>query len=180
MYYFLIAWLPQPEIGKPSPFTTEELDEILRENLPEKELEKLLSWKGGRDYPDTCRVYREMGNFENYLRTCIARKRAERSGVSFSGKEPDACYSEVDFGLAHAQSCTDPLEREYLIDKLRWEHLDELSLGHDFDFDAVAIYRSKLVIVNKYADFRVDTGTVNFTAALEKIIRTAGSDKKES
>ena len=180
MYYFLIASLPTLEIGTAAEFSTAEFDEMMQEYLGAKELEILCSCSGGKNFPDTCRVYREMARFEEYLRTRIAQKRADRAGIQFSGRDPEEYYSEVDHGLMQAASCSNPLEREYMIDRLRWARLDELALEHDFDFDAMCIYRTKLVIVNKYADFRTETGTLNFTAALDKIISSSGKSIKES
>ena len=180
MHYFLIASLPLLEIGEAAPMTVAEFDEILKENLSENAQKKIFSYEGKKDYPDTCPVYRQMALFENYLRTCIARKRAERAGIQFETADPEEYYGEVDYSLAHAASCNNPLEREYMIDRLRWARLDELALEHDFDFDALCIYRTKLVIVNKYADFRTETGTLNFTAALDKIISSSGKSIKES
>ena len=179
MYYFLTASLPLLEIGSPAPFTVPEFDEILRENLSPSDQEKMFSCTVSGRYPASCRVYRSMARFEEYLRCRIAQKRAERSGISFSGPDPEEYFSEVDFGLMHASSCSDPLEREYIIDRIRWAYLDDLALEHDFDFDALTIYRIKLMIVNKYADFRVETGTVNFTAALDQVLRRAGEVAKE-
>ena len=175
MYYFLIASLPALEIGEPAPFTVAEFDAVLAENLPEKEQKKIFAWQGEKDYPAACSVYRKMALFEEYLRFCIARKRAERAGISFAAADPEEYYGEVDFGLTHAAACTNPLEREKIIDHLRWAFLEDLAIGHDFDFDALCIYRTQLFIVNKYAAFRTETGTVNFSAALENIINRAGT-----
>ena len=180
MYYFLVASLPLLEIGEPAPFTVAEFDAVLRENLSEKEQKKIFAYQGKKDYPASCSVYRQMASFEEYLRICIARKRAERSGIQFEAADPDEYYGEVDFGLSHAAACSNPLEREQIIDRLRWARLEELSLGHDFDFDALCIYRAQLFIVNKYAGFRTETGTVNFSAALEKVVSLCGKNTKES
>ena len=96
MYYFLIASLPRLEIGEPAPFTVAEFDDILAENLPEKKQKQIFAYEGKREYPATCPVYRKMAVFEEYLRHCIARKRAERTGIAFNAIEPDECYGEVD------------------------------------------------------------------------------------
>ena len=180
MYYFLIASLPVLEIDAPPPMTVAQFDSILEEYLPEKEQKKIFAYAGKKDYPSTCSIYRKMIQFEEYLRVGIARKRAERAGIQFAADEPDETYGEIDFGLAHAASCTNPLEREYIIDRLRWARLEELALGHDFDFDALCIYRAQLFIVNKYAGFRTETGSVNFSAALEKVVTSCGRNTKES
>ena len=179
-YYFLVASLPHLEIGCSAPLTVSALDEMLAETLPGSRLRAVAAYAGGGTFPDTCRVYREMAAFEIYLRTRIAQKRAERAGISFSPPDPETYFSEVDYGLAQASSCTDPLEREFLIDRMRWARLDELAMGHDFDLDALCIYRTKLVIVNKYNDFRKEAGTVNFSAALERISGTADKAAEES
>ena len=180
MHYFLIASLPVLEIGDPAPFTVAEFDDLLRENLAEKEQKKIFAYTGGKNYPTCGGIYKAMALFEEYLRTAIARKRAERAGKQFSAPDPEEYYSEVDFGLTQAASCSNPLEREYIIDRLRWAHLEELALGHDFDLDALCIYRIQLFIVNKYAAFRTETGTVNFSAALEQVINSPGRTIKES
>ena len=179
-YYFLVASLPHLEIGAASPLTTAALDGMLSETLPESRLRAVTAYAGGGTFPDTCRVYREMAAFETYLRTRIAQKRAERAGIAFTPAEPEAYFSEVDFGLAQASSCANPLEREFVVDRLRWARLDELALGHDFDFDALCIYRAKLFIVNKYNNFRKESGTVNFAAALEKTVGAADKSAKEA
>lgn len=180
MYYFLIASLPALEIDAPPPMTVAQFDSLLEEYLTERQQKKIFAYAGKKDYPSTCSIYRQMIQFEEYLRVGIARKRAERAGIQFSADEPDETYGEIDFGLAHAASCTNPLEREYIIDRLRWARLEELALGHDFDFDALCIYRVQLFIVNKYAAFCRETGTVNFSAALENISSKAGRIVKES
>ena len=180
MYYFLIASLPLLEIGAAAPLTTADFDEMLAETLSESGKRAIFSYTGGAGFPDTCGVYREMAAFETYLRTRIAQKRAERAGIAFTPADPETYFSEVDFGLAQASSCANPLEREFIVDRLRWARLDELALGHDFDFDALCIYRTKLFIVNKYNDFRKESGTVNFAAALEKTVGAADKSVKEA
>lgn len=179
MYYFLVASLPLLELNAPAPFPTAEFDGILQENLDERAQRILFACRGNGQYPDNHPVYRQMALFEEYLRNRIARKRADRAGIHFESADPEEYFSEVDFGLAQASGCADPLERERLVDKLRWERLEELSIGHDFDLDALIIYRCKLFIVNKYAGFRTETGTVHFTAALERIINSAAKPAKE-
>ena len=179
MYYFLVASLPQLELNAPAPLTAEELDGILQENLDERAQRTVFAYPGKGQYPAVHSVYSQMALFEEYLRNRIAHKRADRAGIHFESRDPEEYFSEVDYGLAHAAGCTDPLEREKLVDKLRWERLEELSLGHDFDLDALIIYRCKLFIVNKYADFQAETGTVRFTAALEQIINRSGKSEKE-
>ena len=179
MYYFLIASLPRLEIGEPVPFTVAEFDAILAKELPAKKQKQIFAYEGKREYPATCPVYRKMAVFEEYLRHCIARKRAERTGITFDAAEPEEYYGEIDYGMTHAAACTNPLERERIIDRLRWAHLEDLALGHDFDFDALCIDRAQLFMVNKYTAFRSDTGTVNFSAALNEVIRR-GTSVKES
>jgi hypothetical protein len=43
-----------------------------------------------------------------------------------------------------------PLEAEKILDEERWKKLDELSFGHYFDFEALAAYGLKLLILERW------------------------------
>ena len=43
-----------------------------------------------------------------------------------------------------------PLEAEKILDEERWKKLDELSFGHYFDFEALAVYGLKLLILERW------------------------------
>jgi hypothetical protein len=56
-----------------------------------------------------------------------------------------------------------PLEKEIRIMKHQWDKLEELSIGHFADFDALAIYKMKLMILLRWWSFNAEKGMAHFT-----------------
>ena len=116
-----------------------------------------------------------MVRFEQYLRTRIAQRRAGRDDDRAAAlPDPAEYFGMVDFGLAQA-AAADPFEREKLIDRIRWSHLDDLECGHDFDFAGLCVYRCKLAILEKYRERKAEQGRENFNRAVERISSAAGA-----
>ena len=56
-----------------------------------------------------------------------------------------------------------PLEKEIQIMKYQWEKLEELSVGHFSDLEALITYKIKLMILLRWWSFHVERGFENFT-----------------
>ena len=56
-----------------------------------------------------------------------------------------------------------PLEKEIRMMKYQWDKLEELSIGHFADFDALVIYKMKLMILLRWWSFNVEKGMAHFT-----------------
>lgn len=178
MYYYLCASLPALLFGRPAPMSVAEFDERCREELSAREF-RLLGRAGlhvSRD-PEASEelpeVLAEMVRFEQYLRTRIAQRRSGRDDDRAAGlPDPAEYFGMVDFGLAQAASA-DSFEREKLIDRIRWSHLDDLECGHEFDFAGLCVYRCKLAILEKYRERKAEQGRENFNRAVERISSAA-------
>jgi hypothetical protein len=90
---------------------------------------------------------------ETQLREAVARIRAARAGAAYdSGAHPYGGYDGRTIDIAErAMERDDPLERELLLDTLRWTLLDELALSPPFGFQAVLAYALKLRLSEKWA-----------------------------
>ena len=183
MYYYLCSSLPSLAFGKSAPLTAAEFDALCAESLAPAEYERLLSCptlRVPRDPDASLRlppVYAAYARFEQYLRTRIAQRRTGREEDKAEPlPDPAEYFGEVDFGLGSAASA-DPLEREKLVDRIRWNRLDDLGAGHEFDFDALCVYRLRLLILDKYRDRRQETGRENFEAAAGRISGAAPVEK---
>ena len=180
MYYYLCASLPALLFGRPAPMSVAEFDELCREELSARDFQ-LLRQAGlhvSRD-PESSGalppVLAEMVRFEQYLRTRIAQRRAGRDDDRAAAlPDPAEYFGMVDFGLAQA-AAADPVERDKLIDRIRWSHLDDLECGHDFDFAGLCVYRCKLAILEKYRERKAEQGRENFNRAVERISSAAGA-----
>lgn len=97
--------------------------------------------------------------WENFLRNSWLdfRKKNRSDAGEFKRNDPPF-YSDVAPVLAQAAGCSDLLEAEKIIDKLRWNALESFSTGHYFDLDFLALYRIKLQILTKYTVRTVEKG----------------------
>lgn len=176
MYCFLIASLPDLHLDAPAPLTLDEFDDICRAELTEREWGALTAFDGTvtpdfRNDAALTDFYNAYGRFELYLRNRIALKRAEKAGEQLELPEPPESFSEFDFAATALAAAADPAEREMIIDRLRWNYIEEQLLCKEFSLDAICAYRLKLIIVNKYRNRLLEPGRKNFDAALERLSR---------
>ena len=162
MYYFFSATLPELRPGEVPPLTLAEFDELAAEHLTPRHYALLVA-----DDP-RARVCREMGRFEEFLRTRIAERRAEKLRRSVEFPEPEAFYCGIDEKLA-AIATLNPAERERAVDLMRWRQLDELTCINDFDFDHICAYRAKLRLAEKYRGRDAKAGRDLFDSAVREM-----------
>lgn len=108
-----------------------------------------------RSVPDgNAQVMQKYAAWEICLRNTLARLRAARLSVD---PEPYVVkFADYETGAASAAQSVfsmnaDPLEKEKALDRARWDFLESMEWNHVFDFDALCIYRCKLLILEKWA-----------------------------
>jgi len=159
MYYFFSAALPELRPGETPPLTLAEFDADAELQLSPRHYRQMIS------EDPAARVYGEMRRFEEYLRTRIAERRAEKLKLPADFPEPEAFYAEVDSALAQFAQLG-PAERERSVDGLWWKMLDELTWKSEFDFDHICAYRIKLRLAEKYRGRDAKTGRKFFDSAV--------------
>ena len=159
MYYFFSAALPELRPGETPPVTLAEFDADAELQLTPRHYRMLV------EEDPAARVYGGMLRFEEYLRTRIAEKRAEKLKMPVDFAEPEAFYPEVDAALGQLASL-DPAERARAGDMLRWQMLDELAWNDEFGFDHICAYRIKLRLAEKYRGRDAKTGRKFFDSAV--------------
>ena len=177
MYCVLIASLPELQIDLPAPMTVEEFDDICREELSAARFADLTAFDGTvtPEFQATDALnefYNSYGKFELYLRNRIAKRRADKAGIQLDLPDPPEYFSDWDTVAGSLAAMNDPAEREVLVDKLRWNFIEEQLLCKEFSFTVLCAYRLKLAIVNKYRNRKLEPGRINFDAALERITRS--------
>ena len=75
------------------------------------------------------------------------------------------CIERIRTVGAEAFAAENPLEREKLLDYGRWTKLEELELGHRFDFDVLCAYKLKLEILLKWKARSADQAAGNLDLA---------------
>jgi hypothetical protein len=96
--------------------------------------------------PELLRAYRE---FEFDLRTDVALlRRARAAGVE---------YKPVYFPLQTVKEGT-PLEVEKKLLRLRWDFLEDKTVGHNFDLQEIIAYYLKMQILERLGSFDKEKG----------------------
>ena len=177
MISFFSASLPELIFGSASPFTLDEFDCMAAEYLDCRKCEvlKALTYPVPEHDPEgfvcVCDLWRKVREFERFLHLRIAKIRAAKLEREINIPEPEGFFSEIDYILNSAMSCDDPGERELIIDRVRWEYLDTMTMNHMLDFEGLCIYRLKLQILEAYKGRTSEEGTPRFEQALEMILR---------
>ena len=118
--------------------------------------------------------------WEISLRNTLARLRAAKLG-----QDPEANVvkyaafdSSADTAARNAFSLTDPMEKELALDRARWDFLDGLEWSHAFNFEALCIYRCKLMILEKWAARRNGNAAANLNAAADQAEKSTEQTQK--
>lgn len=118
----------------------------------EMELLRRLDINAVDDRASVPEVIKKWRDFEIAVRNEFVKIRAARKKVEPSGHMRRDGYGQTHLYHAALSAYRNPshLEGEKSIDKERWHFLDDISMGHYFDFDALAIYALKLLILIKW------------------------------
>jgi len=113
--------------------------------------------------------------WETWLRNQIAAARApghEQDANRWTRPEPDVFPSDRR-RLEEILAMPSPLRRERALDELRWRRIDDLAAGHEFDFDALVIYRLHLLLAEKWAGRSAERGAANLDELVQGGIEQA-------
>ena len=121
--------------------------------------------------------------WEAALRNSLAKIRAAKNSGRGFIERPDAGYeTDADSAARRAYSAPDPLERERILDRARWEKLDELARTghcHAFNFDSVCAYSLKLLIAEKWIVRNPAEAAANLDRAADSVRTNGAEDAKQ-
>ena len=179
-YYYLVSSLPllDPE-GYPSINVAEFLDSCNDFLLPRdmRILEALSLVPGSLDEVDSALPGWTV--WESTLRNTILQKR--KVVVSGTDKEryiseKGDFFAEIEDGVQEAFQKGTPLEREKHLDRMRWSRLEDMELGHDFDFQRLSVYKLKLLLCLKQSERDLDKGSENYDHVITAVYGTNNID----
>ena len=147
-FYYLISSLPMLEPDEAPKLTPEDFSAACADCISPKQAEilKSLSLVPGAG------VMPEWEEWETMLRNRLAGRRSK--AVENSGRyirEEKDFFSEIEHGVQEVYLKDNPLERENFLDTLRWNRLEDIEAGHEFDFTKLCVYKLKLLLCGKRA-----------------------------
>lgn len=167
-YGYFCATLPELVCGTPAEISLKDFDDMAKKELSAKRFAQLVSMDGDEE-KDMPEIYRELRKFDRFLKLRIAEKRAEELNCETELPRPDEIHTEVDFALPAAANAGDPLERERLVDKIRWMKIDDLESCHNLDFVTLCAYRLRLDMLEKYRKRNAGNGNQLFEDTVARL-----------
>jgi len=173
-YYYLISSLPMLRQDEGARISIEDFLGECSKWLDDNEMETIKQLSPVPD--DSLRTsgvasLASWAEWEICLRNRLARQRAHKAG-----KDPEAVclhendwFSEVERAAQDSSSAANPLERERILDDLRWKKFEDLECGHIFDFDKLCLYKLKLMLRLKWSERKKEAGEKNFNVLLDKV-----------
>ena len=157
-YTYLISSLPMLHFGMKPPFTKQGFLETCSRLISGEDVKELCM------AADTLKIYKECRNklysrwaeFEislrnEIVRTISARRHTEAEKFIRPGGYRDVYFTHL---VLAAHRAIPVIEGEKIIDKARWDFLEEASIGHYFDLDFLISYALKLNILHRWEKIR--------------------------
>ncbi len=118
--------------------------------------------------------------WETALRHSITRLRLVRHrGLTDAGAAREVTFeTDAEAAAAQAFASGDPMEREKILDSARWAKLDEWTVGHQFDMDALYAYAIRLQIAEKWSARSADDAEGNLSSAINAVYGTLNDENK--
>ncbi len=176
-YYFLISSLPLLKLGEAVPFSS---DEFLARCELSLEPERLAALAGVGLVPrlaeePVSETHRQWNAHETYLRNYLVQERAAALRVaaeSWRRSEPEV-FPGLRRQFEEALHAAHPLARQRRLDEIRWQVLDDLMVRHEFDFDALVIYRLRLLLAEEWVGHDRGRGAENLQKLIESGLEQA-------
>jgi hypothetical protein len=124
-------------------------------------------------------VIKEWFDWETCLRNSLAKSRGRETSIDVTHviRGEKDFYSEINKGIQDAMGRSNPIEKEEVLDRMRWEKLCSLEVGHNFDYANLCIYRMKLLLCEKRIHWDKVKGNENFDRIVDSIYGAWTPDK---
>ena len=117
----------------------------------------------------------EFRSFDRALRNALVQARSDNAErVNKSVRRGDVGYAARAEEAVREAVNSDPLEAERYLDKVRFDFLSDLEVGHYFDFENIVIYCLKLQIIARRAARTDETGREVFEHSYEAVLARMG------
>ncbi len=181
-FYYLISSLPLLNLGRDIPMTSQEFLEYCRGHLSSADTGKLEAISLVPDGNPRTPVERQWQEWETYFRNVLAEQRCRAQN-----KKPDewqryeaSVYPGVESEIEEAFAADDPASRQMMLDEIRWRQLDHLAVFHPFDFEALVIYRIRLLLAEEWAVKTTEKGFAQLEEKAGSIVEEAAEARKNT
>lgn len=159
LYVYLISSLPMLQFGARPPLSRDNFLELCQRLISGKDYVLLKDLPGPKEYAvysGTQPTLKRWVSFDTCLRNELVKVRAGSRHADTAKYLHEQDYDNLSLTQAAlaAQRNPDPREGELMLDRQRWDFLEELSFGHYFDLDFLIVYAYKLNILWRWEEVR--------------------------
>ncbi len=175
-YYYLIASLPMLKLDSDSGITVQYFMGQCADTLSPELLDKLAAVGEIPTSQFCCATEQKWNRFETALRNRVAILVAHKTKADTSKylRYEEDVFTTLEKEVEDAFDQENPMDVEKAIDSIRWSFLDDLATGHDFDFDALFIYKMRLLIQAKWQGLTVEKGEEQIKTTVDAILSKSG------
>ncbi|HPQ42163.1 MAG TPA: DUF2764 family protein [bacterium] len=176
--YYLVSSLPYLRFGEPAPLDSGLFFNMCRGFVSDSQLDRLQTLTLEPQEPPCCDAASAWNQFETDLRNWTVRLRGQALRVDaerFLRPEGDLSAA-MELQVTEALDQRTPVETEKRLDEMRWQTLENLRVGHDYDFEGLVVYRLKLAILEKWADHDRPAGRDRLMNAVDTLQEHSAPD----
>ena len=161
-YYYAVSSLPHLSFESEVYPSREEFMQLCAENLSASDL-KILKYMDelGGDAAGSG-LLKQWFEWNLSLRFELATLRAQKLRIDLEGSQGIGKMSGTEEVAREAFSQESPIDAEEAIERGRWGVLEELEVGHFFDLEKLLVYGMKISILERKAQFELESGLANF------------------
>lgn len=175
-YYYAVASLPYLTFETEDVPGREEFLEICRQWGTESDLEILSRITLEPDAPGLHPILDRYQRFETGLRNELVKQRSQHlqrdpQDYIHSDKTGDdhTAVSGLSEQVRAAVQAPTPLKADEILDRLRWQFLDELEIGQFFNVQQMIVYYLRLQILLRRNSLTKETGREEFDGHYQKV-----------
>lgn len=146
-FYFTVSSLPLLLFDADLTLSAESFVGLCKDQLPQSSFSEFKDAikHEGKTQNKTAKMLRLWTQSLNYE---LARLRAQKLGWDFDEQYEVPYFQATEATARESFNEESPLLAEEILNRARWNYLEELEIGHYFDLEKLIIYYFKLVLLN--------------------------------
>ncbi len=151
---YLISSLPMLHFGARPPFSFESFLRLCEGLIADEDMVILKASSLSGEYPPDTKqpALKKWRGFDTALRNELVKVRSSRRHLDAGKYLRKDGYGEPSVTSAAVNASRTPsiIEAEKVLGRARWAALEEMSVGHYFDIDALIVYAHKLLMLERW------------------------------
>jgi hypothetical protein len=176
-YYYLIAQLPYLIYEQKPPMSSEDFKNLAASLMTKKDA-ALLNHLSLDPQKISCRYsfMNKWKDWENTLRIIVAKQRAAKLKREAPEVTEPLFNMDITAAALKAVDESSPLEAETMLDKARWNAIDDLAGNDYFHKNIVFAYYLKLLLIERRQVFNVDKGFDEYKSLYASIVESVQNE----